>query len=60
MKNLWKPGSLGKRESGQMKTKVGNEKRNYGIDMLRLVAMFFVVIHHILGHGGGIKICNRI
>lgn len=55
MKNLWKPGSLGKRESGQMKTKVGNEKRNYGIDMLRLVAMFFVVIHHILGHGGVLK-----
>lgn len=26
--------------------------RNYGIDLLRLVAMFMVVILHVLGHGG--------
>lgn len=38
-----------------MKTNVGDAGRNYGIDMLRLVAMFFIVIHHILGHGGVLK-----
>ena len=27
-------------------------KRNYGIDLLRMVLMFMVVILHILGHGG--------
>ena len=27
-------------------------KRNYGIDLLRLILMFMVVILHILGHGG--------
>lgn len=27
-------------------------ERNYGIDLLRLVAMFFVVILHVLGQGG--------
>ena len=26
--------------------------RNYGIDLLRLVAMFMVVVLHVLGHGG--------
>lgn len=30
--------------------KTGN--RNYGIDLLRLVAMFYVVIFHVLGYGG--------
>ena len=29
-----------------------NKTRNYGIDLLRLVAMFMVVILHILGQGG--------
>ena len=29
-----------------------SRKRNYGIDMLRIVAMYFVMILHILGHGG--------
>ena len=28
------------------------EKRNYGIDLLRIISMFLVVILHILGHGG--------
>lgn len=27
-------------------------KRNYGIDLLRVVAMFFVVVLHCFGHGG--------
>lgn len=27
-------------------------KRNYGIDLLRLVLMFMVVVLHVLGHGG--------
>ena len=30
------------------------ETRNYGIDLLRLVAMFYVVILHSLGYGGGL------
>lgn len=29
-----------------------NKERNYGIDLLRIVAMFMVVILHILGRGG--------
>lgn len=29
--------------------------RNYGIDLLRIVAMFLVVILHILGQGGVLK-----
>ena len=28
------------------------DNRNYGIDLLRLFAMFMVVILHTLGHGG--------
>lgn len=27
-------------------------KRNYGIDLLRIVAMFYVMIHHVLSQGG--------
>ena len=27
------------------------EKRNYGIDLMRLISMFYVVISHVLGHG---------
>ena len=30
---------------------MGN-KRNYGIDSLRILSMFYVVILHTLGHGG--------
>jgi len=29
-----------------------NARRNYGIDLLRLVSMFMVVIFHVLGRGG--------
>lgn len=28
------------------------DNRNYGIDLLKIIAMFFVVILHCLGHGG--------
>lgn len=31
------------------------DKRNYGIDLLRLIAMFMVVILHVLGQGGVIS-----
>lgn len=31
------------------------ENRNYGIDLLRIIAMIFIVILHCLGHGGGLK-----
>lgn len=30
-------------------------KRNYGIDLLRLVLMYMVVVLHVLGHGGVLK-----
>lgn len=30
-------------------------KRNYGIDLLRIVAMFYVIVLHTLGHGGVLK-----
>ena len=32
-------------------------KRNYGIDLLRLVLMFMVSVLHVLGQGGVIKAC---
>lgn len=31
------------------------KQRNYGIDFLRIVSMFMVVVLHILGHGGVLK-----
>lgn len=34
--------------------------RNYGIDLLRLFAMFMVVTLHILGHGGVLKAVGNI
>lgn len=30
-----------------------SDTRNYGIDLLRFVAMFGIVTLHILNHGGG-------
>jgi surface polysaccharide O-acyltransferase-like enzyme len=30
-------------------------KRNYGVDFLRIISMFMVVILHVLGHGGILK-----
>ena len=30
-------------------------KRNYGIDALRLISMFMVVVLHVLGQGGVLK-----
>lgn len=32
-----------------------NEKRNYGIDLFRIVAMLLITILHSLGHGGVLK-----
>ena len=32
------------------------QKRNYGIDLLRVVAMFFVIVLHALNQGGLIDI----
>ena len=40
---------------------MNNEKkinRNYGIDLLRIIAMFFVVVLHSLGHGGVLNNIN--
>lgn len=34
-----------------MKSVISN-KRNYGIDLLRIISMFYVVVLHCLGHGG--------
>ena len=31
------------------------EQRNYGIDLLRIVSMFLIVIIHLLGHGGVLR-----
>ncbi len=31
------------------------KNRNYGIDALRIISMFMVVILHSLGHGGDIR-----
>lgn len=40
---------------------MGNEKtlatRNYGIDMLRILCMFFVCFLHVLGRGGILEAC---
>ena len=33
-------------------------KRNYGIDLLRIVAMFMIVVLHVLGKGGILNACS--
>lgn len=33
-------------------TKRNRYTRNYGIDLFRIVAMFMIVTHHVLKHGG--------
>lgn len=30
-------------------------KKNYGIELLRVIAMYFIVIHHIIGQGGAME-----
>lgn len=35
-----------------------SRKRNYGVDLLRMIAMFMVVILHILGQGGILSTCG--
>lgn len=42
-------------EKQKRRSKKGVDKRNYGIDALRLVAMLCVVILHILGREGGMR-----
>lgn len=37
----------------------GSQKRNYGIDLLRLVAMFMVCLLHVLGQGGVLAAVQR-
>lgn len=36
-----------------------NNAKNYGIDLLRIVAMLFIVILHSLGHGGVLSSLNQ-
>lgn len=36
------------------------KKRNYGIDLLRLVAMYMIVILHVLGNGGVLEATNGL
>lgn len=44
-----------------MGTLLRNEtERNYGIDALRLYAMFLIVVLHVLGPGGGIEDKHRV
>lgn len=31
---------------------MSEKKRNYGIDLLRMISMFMVVVLHVLGQGG--------
>lgn len=35
------------------------DKRNYGIDLLRLLAMYMVIVLHILGIGGILESCEK-
>lgn len=39
---------------------MNENKRNYGIDILRIIAMTYVVILHCLGHGGGIMFSSTV
>lgn len=38
---------------------VTRDKRNFGIDLLRIIAMVMVVSHHFLGHGGVLDSVNE-
>lgn len=31
---------------------MGPEQRNYGIDLLRILAMLLIIMHHLFCHGG--------
>lgn len=35
-------------------------ERNYGIDLLRLRSMFYIVVLHVLGRGGGCRMRREI
>jgi surface polysaccharide O-acyltransferase-like enzyme len=43
-----------------MKEGTFDNKRNLGIDLLRIVSMFFIIILHILGQGGLLQASNRL
>ena len=36
-------------------TQIVKKPRNPGIDLFRLIAMYFVVLNHFLSHGGGFR-----
>ena len=42
-----------------METQIRKEERNYGIDLLRIIAMYMVVVLHILGCGGILETCKK-
>ena len=42
-----------------METQIQKNERNFGIDLLRILAMYMVVVLHVLGHGGILEACER-
>ena len=41
-----------KLDNTQINAGVQDEKRNIGIDLLRILAMYMIVLFHIINHGG--------
>ena len=42
-----------------METQIQKNERNFGIDLLRILAMYMVVVLHILGCGGILETCEK-
>lgn len=42
-----------------METQIQKDERNFGIDLLRILAMYMVVVLHVLGCGGILETCER-
>lgn len=42
-----------------METQIQKNERNFGIDLLRILAMYMVVVLHVLGCGGILETCER-
>ena len=42
-----------------MESLIVKNERNYGIDLLRILAMYMVVVLHFLGHGGVLEACEK-
>ena len=38
-----------------MDIEIAKDQHNYGIDVLKIVVMFMIVMWHIIGHGGVIQ-----